>query len=122
MVQTDLTPENENPGALGGATGAEQLEMVYTSEEYRNRAVAATALCHAIADCDPEDAALIMAAALADLAAGMPIAPLIGAMDEAAFWADLATPSELDAYALACTNRMAPTRRTAFLAYVGGLH
>ena len=48
----------------------------------------------------------------------MPIAPLNGVMEQAEFWADLATPRELDAYALACTTRMAPARRAAFLTYV----
>lgn len=112
----------ENPGALAGATGADQHgeEVSFKTEHYRNRAKAATALCHAIADCDPDDAAQIMAAALSDLSAGMPIAPLFGVMEQAAFWADLATPPELDAYALAGTNRMAPARRAAFLAYLGG--
>jgi hypothetical protein len=40
-------------------------------------------------------------------------------MDQAAWWADFALPVELDAYALACVNRMTPPRRTAFLNYVG---
>ncbi|MDO9638126.1 MAG: hypothetical protein Q7J44_06265 [Pseudotabrizicola sp.] len=68
--------------------------------------------------CDPEDAALIMEKALSDMARGMPIAPFLSVMDEAAFWADLATPMELKAYALACFNRLSVTEQGAFLAYV----
>lgn len=50
--------------------------------------------------------------------AGSPIAPLFNHMDEAAFWADMATPDELDAYALASFNRMAPQRQAAFLGFI----
>lgn len=107
-------PENENPGALSGTTGADSFGH-YKTEQYRQRAMAATALCHAIGECHPHDAAYVMQAAFPDLAAGMPIAPLNGVMEQAEFWADLATPRELDAYAFACTTRMAPARRAAFL-------
>lgn len=112
--------ENENPAASGKANGADQLWESFKTEEYRNRAQAATALCLAIAECDPEDAAPILEAALTSMCAGAPIPPLLGVIDEAFFWADFATPHEIDAYALACVNRMAPNRKTAFLAYVGG--
>ena len=54
------------------------------------------------------------------MTAGAPIPPLVGIMDQASFWADFAAPAELDAYAVACVNRMAPRRKAAFLAYVGG--
>ena len=50
--------------------------------------------------------------------AGMPGAPLFSHMDQAAFWADLAAPAELDAYCLASFNRMAPARQAAFLNYI----
>ena len=118
----NLTPNaaKNKPGAAATATGSISFEQ-FTTKEYRNRAEAATALCYAIANCDPEDAAQIMTSVLIELSAGMPIAELHGVMEQAAFWADLATPPELDAYALACTNRMAPARRAAFVAYVGGL-
>lgn len=55
------------------------------------------------------------------MAAGWPVPPLLSIMDEASFWADLALPQELDAYAVACVSRMAPKRKAAFLAYVGGM-
>ncbi|WP_386683002.1 hypothetical protein [Loktanella sp. R86503] len=50
--------------------------------------------------------------------AGMPGAPLFNHMDQAAFWADMAEPAELDAYALASFNRMAPARQAAFIHYI----
>jgi hypothetical protein len=110
--------ENENPGALAGASGANVDQKKSESEYYRTNLSPSMALCVAIVRCDPHDAALIMEKALSDMAAGMPIAPLLSTMDEAAFWADLATPGERKAYALASFNRMSVTDQGAFLAYV----
>lgn len=112
--------ENENPGALAGASGVNQLGKSFKTEEYRKRAEAATALCHAIAECEPEDAAPILEAALLSMSAGWPVPPLLGLMDEAAFWADFATGAERKAYCLACYTRMPAADQAAFLAYVGG--
>lgn len=52
--------------------------------------------------------------------AGMPGAPFFNHMDEAAFWADMADPGELEAYALACFNRMELPRQKAFLSFIRG--
>ncbi len=52
--------------------------------------------------------------------AGPPIAPLFGYMDEAAFWADLAEPAELEAYCLASFRAMSRERQAEFLDYVQG--
>lgn len=49
-----------------------------------------------------------------------PIAPLFNHMDEAAFWADMAEPEELEAYCLASFNAMPRGRQSAFLAHVQG--
>ncbi|NUB42872.1 hypothetical protein GEU84_000610 [Fertoebacter nigrum] len=115
-----LNPANENPGALAGATGGIQdnKAISFKTEHYRNRADAATALCHAIAECDPRDAREIMDAALADLAMGSPLPVFLSAMDDARWWASFATPPELKAYALACFEAMRPKVRVAFLAHV----
>ena len=51
--------------------------------------------------------------------AGMPIAPFIDPVDEASFWADMATPDELDAYAVAIFNAMSGGKRRAFLDFAG---
>lgn len=111
--------QNENPGALAGATGANVDTIGIVHLDYRKRAEAATSLCLAIGNCDPLDACEIMEAALIDLSAGQPRPPLMSVMDEATDWADFATTAELKAYALACFNRMKPADRSAFLAYVG---
>jgi hypothetical protein len=109
----------ENPGSAGGATGAEEFKRSIRSLDYRLRSERATTLCMAIADCHLEDAAPILEAALISMTAGQPVPALLSIMDAAAWWADFALPMELDAYALACVNRMAAPRRTAFLNYVG---
>ena len=50
--------------------------------------------------------------------AGQPIALLFNYMDEAAFWADMASEGELKAYALASFTRLSPDNQAAFLDYV----
>ena len=62
-----MTQTNENPGARASATGAIS-EQTFKTAHYRKRADAATDLCHAIAACAPQDAVIIMRAAILDLA------------------------------------------------------
>jgi hypothetical protein len=114
-------PANENPGARASATGAGNIEQAFKTQEYRTRAIAATALGYAIADCHPEDACALMEAALDDLRAGMPRAVFLSSiMAEATFWAGLATRSECKAYALAAYSRLSAADQSAFLSHVGG--
>lgn len=72
----------------------------------------------ALRSLDEDDAREVTATVIQD--AGSPLPPFFSPMDEAAFWADIASPAELDAYALACVRNMAPDRRAAFLDYVQG--
>lgn len=64
------------------------------------------------------ETALMTAEAALSMGAGQPTAPLFNYMDEAAFWADMADPVELDAYALATFNRMDPSRQAAFREFI----
>ena len=112
--------ENENPGALAGATGADQLGISFKTEEYRKRAEAATTLCLAIAACDRDDAVVLMESALWDLRAGAPGPVFLSIMQEAEDWADFATVSERKAWCLASWNRLPAADRAAFLAHVTG--
>ena len=112
--------ENENPGALAGATGADQLGISFKTEEYRERAKAATALCDAIAACHRVVAVTLMDAALWDLRAGAPGPVFLSIMQEAEDWADFATVSERKAWCLASWNRLPASDRAAFLAHVAG--
>ena len=118
----DPPPPNGNPGALAGATGAKSIELAsFRSEEYRTRHENARRLGDAIAECHPEDACILMEAALADLLAErMPPAPFLGIMPSARFWADWASVSELKAYCLASFERLSAADQSAFLAHVGG--
>ena len=108
----------KDPGAHAGATGPGYFEQAFTYNEFRNRAEAATALCSAIADCDREDAVIILTAALADLSIGSPLPLFMAAMDDARWWASFAAPHELKAYLLACFDAVRPEVRRAFLDYV----
>jgi hypothetical protein len=49
--------------------------------------------------------------------AGAPLPPIFGVMDEASFWARMASRTELDAYVVAIFERMFPKRQAEFLAY-----
>lgn len=48
----------------------------------------------------------------------LPDPPLMGPVDQASFWADYASTEELDAFCLACFNRMRVPRQSAFLDFV----
>ena len=54
-VQTDADPENENPGALAGATGADLRSGRVADEDSLKRIEAARALAAVVSDCDPRD-------------------------------------------------------------------
>lgn len=84
-------------------------------EPYQRAALAFMAL----QSLDRGDAVLTAETALAN-GAGQPIAPLFSQIDEAAFWADLASPDEVEAYCLASFSAMQLPRQAAFLEYVQG--
>jgi hypothetical protein len=44
----------------------------------------------------------------------------LGGMDDARFWASLATPIEVEAYGAACFEMMDPARLPDFLSFVHG--
>jgi len=111
-------PENENPGALAGATGAKAQSEGDMLEDYTMRHEWANTLRMVIENCDPADAALIMSDALERMRPGAPVPPLLNALDEARTWAEWATPFERKAYCLASFNALSPKERTGFLAYV----
>ena len=120
LSNRESPPEMENPGALAGATGAKEQSIGDMGADYRYRRAWAMALRHAIRECDPTDAALILSEELEKLRIGAPIPPLLNAMDEAQAWAEWASPFEVKAYALACYNAMPPKVQAGFLCYVTG--
>lgn len=84
--------------------------------EPQQRAALAYAALRSLSD---DHAAMVCDAVLPD-GAGQPIAPLFNHMDEAAFWADMAAPEELEAYCLATFKAMPRVRQAAFLDFVQG--
>lgn len=74
----------------------------------------------ALSELDPDDAATVAALFLPDQPVGPPIPAFDGVMAEALFWADMASPDELKAYALAGYTRMPAKDQAGFLSYVGG--
>ena len=97
-----------------------ELEVVFLATyrqqlEQNERAAQAFA---SLIKLDPETAEAVAASALGHLRAGPPLPTFLNLMDDAQFWADLASPSELDAYCLASFNRMQPVRQAQFLDYV----
>jgi hypothetical protein len=79
---------------------------------------AAAAAWAALRATDPDIALMVAQAALGG--AGMPLPPLDDVIDNAGWWADLATPDERAAYAVACFNRFSPLERDEFLEFVRG--
>jgi len=72
----------------------------------------------ALRELDPDDAAMFAGLFMPDDGAGPPIPAFDGVMQEAVFWASMASPRELDSYCLATFDRMAPARQAAFLGHV----
>ena len=65
-----------------------------------------------LAACESHDIRHVCNAAFGG--AGAPNAPFLSYMDEASFWADMATPDELKAYSVACYLRLSACDRLAF--------
>ncbi len=84
------------------------------------RAALAYVALKALAPHDAESVAVAALGAVSVPPSGQPIAPLLSCMDEAAFWADLATPDEREAYCLASFKAMPYERQCAFLDFVNG--
>lgn len=83
-------------------------ESIIHPADLQARRAAVLALCDAIANCHPEDAAQIMAAALDDIGAGDPPMrdPFGDLREDATFWADCAHPIELEAYFASALKRL----------------
>ncbi|CAM3553478.1 hypothetical protein PANO111632_21195 [Paracoccus nototheniae] len=109
-----------NPGAGATASGADMQSWRDWSDNTVDRVFAARNFSEALIDCDPEDRLDLLEYAHEFLRAGMPMVPFGGVMDQAAFWADIASRTELKAYCLACYTRLSPRDQRAFLAYVQG--
>lgn len=72
--------------------------MVSVPPREIHRRVMAQQLCDAIADCHNEDAMQILSAALEDFETTGPFVSLLDIREDAIFWADCASPRELEVY------------------------
>ena len=75
----------------------------------------ATALCAAVAECEPEDAVFMMEGILGRMRAGMPIAYFDSLRSEAESWAALSSRHELKAYLWAAFHALPASDRAAFI-------
>ena len=114
----DVPAENENPGALAGATGDDLKDWLSWIDHNIRRELTARALMEAVLACDPDDRLDLLERFYEALRPGFPITAFGSVMDEAMFWADHASPAERKAYTLACFNRMSPADQSSFLNYV----
>lgn len=88
------------------------LRAKLTPEERRGLAWAA------LRACDNEEIEAVVDTILpAEEGAGSPLPPFDGAMAEAAFWVDYASPEEIEAYALVCFESLPAGDQAEFLAY-----
>lgn len=92
--------------ACGWRWAADQWSASIHPEKRMAHALAALAACEA------DDVATIADEALAG--AGSPLPHYLSEIDEASFWADMASVNELKAYAVACHLRLSPIDRRAF--------
>jgi len=73
----------------------------------------------ALSSLDPEQATMTAAASIG--AAGVPLPPFLGGMDEARFWASCANRSELKAYAIAAYEALSVTDQAAFFRHISNI-
>jgi hypothetical protein len=114
----------DNSGTLGEHDNGEHRSAKAHETTFRplpdttRRMVSTTVLCHAIRACEREDAVVILDAALSDLSAGAPPPVFMSATDDARWWASLAAPREIKAFAWACFEAMQPNVRASFIQFV----
>ncbi|MFC0812567.1 hypothetical protein ACFHYO_10650 [Paracoccus panacisoli] len=119
LSNPEMGTENENPGALAGATGADLHGSRVDANYTLTRRAAAIALADAAVDCPPEIRARLLERLLDQFRPAWPMPAFMGrVMEEAGFWADMASRAELKAYALACYRRMPPQDRIAFIDFL----
>ena len=100
---------------LNNSDGWEALGLIvkeYLDEKQR------AALAFSVLQYLHEDNILAVAEAALPENTPPPIAPFVNQMDEASFWADVASEKALEAYCLASFNRMSNKRKSDFLNFV----
>ena len=114
----DVPPENESPGALAGATGADNEVWLDWIDNNLKRESAARGLLQAVFACDARDRVPLMERFIDVMRAGQPTTGFGPIMAEAREWAVWATRAELKAYALAACEAMNGRDQAAFLGHL----
>lgn len=112
-----MTRQKECPGTLAGATGADVQEWLSWIDHNIERENAAREFALALLKCDPADRLELLEVSIEALRPGWPVPPFGRVMDEASFWADMASRAERKAYMLACFERLSVRDQSGFLAY-----
>ena len=118
MANPSGATAKENPDALAGAIGAKTIVEIGCTDNSLNLPPEATAFIDAVTNLPRKDRLPVLELAVDHYRAGQPIPPLMGYMDEANFWADMAARDELKAYLWACWSHLNAADQAAFLAHV----
>ncbi len=110
----DISCEHSTPKRDAFASEFPQLAASY-GDDLLERVQRALDALH---DLEPWQAEKVAASVLG--AVDAPLPSFLGGMDDARFWASLATPSEIESYGAACFEAMDPARRPAFFGFVQG--
>ena len=117
VSNADLTAK-KNPAAGDAANGAVVQSTILNHDNTPNLPGYATAFIDAVTNLPRKDRLPVLELAVDHYRAGRPIPPLMGYMDEANFWADMAARDELKAYLWACWSHLNAADQAAFLAHV----
>jgi hypothetical protein len=109
-----ISCDEDTPSWLSFASEFPKLASVY-GDDLQERVQRAF---DALSDLDPWQAEKVAAKVLS--AAGSPLPSFLGGMDDARFWASLASPSEAEAYGAACFEVMDSARLPDFLSFMQG--
>ncbi|MFD1794718.1 hypothetical protein ACFSC1_01845 [Paracoccus aurantiacus] len=110
--------QKESPAAGDAANGADVQSTILNHDNTPNLPGYATAFIDAVTNLPAEDRLPVLELAVDHYRAGQPIPPLMGYMDEANFWADMAARDELKAYLWACWSHLNAADQAAFLAHI----
>ena len=105
------TPESAGIENIGKNDGLANQDAPATLTDRLHRA---EALCHAIAECEPADAAYLLAGIAARMCVSLPTS---NSLADAQAWAASATPDSLRAVAFASFEAMPADMQNAFAAY-----
>ena len=112
--------QNEDPGALAGATEVDLESLWNVVEVNAKRAAKARGVVDALLRVDPQDRPLVLDALRHQFRAGAPQAYVIDLMMEAAHWVEISTQKERRAYFFSIWAEMTQAERASFRQWAQG--